>query len=344
LKSYLSKTFCSWLAFTLFCIGILSSCESDVGNTSPTTPPPQESVYDWSEQVSNTFINLKDVFFIDSNTGWVVGDETLILATSNGGDMWPVAPVTSAQESIHSVFFIDNQKGWFATAQDSEPTKGNVLISGNGGSYPEIQKTVDTSLNTVFFANALTGWAAGDNGLLLHTTDGGLNWTSGNLESSLDIFDISFQGEKNGWLVTDSAGIYRTRNGIDWQLEETIVEPNIQLRSVFMLDTLHGWACGNRNTVLKRTQEEGQSPVWVEVNIDEGAFVTVWNSIFFTDAQNGWVVGEEGRIFKTTDGGSTWNREIIPTRTHLNSIYMISSTKGWAVGEEGVILTYTPRN
>jgi len=344
LKSYLSKTFYSWLALTHFCIGILSSCESDVGSTSPTTPPPQGSVYDWSEQSSNTILGLNDVFFIDNNTGWVVGDETLILSTSNGGTMWPAAPVTFAQENIHSVFFIDNQKGWFVANENTENPGGNVLISGNGGSYPEIQKTVDTSLNTVFFVNALTGWSAGNDGLLLHTTDGGLHWTSHNLESSYDIYDLHFQDEKNGWLVTDSARVYRTRNGIDWQPEAAMIETNVQLRSVFMLDTLHGWACGNRNTVLKRTQEPGQPPQWVDVNIDEGALVTIWNSIFFIDAQNGWVVGEEGRVFKTTDGGNTWNREIIPIRTHLNSIYMISSTKGWAVGEEGVILTYTPRN
>lgn len=39
----------------------------------------------WTEQVSNTFDFLKDVFFINAQIGWIVGSGGKVLKTVNGG-------------------------------------------------------------------------------------------------------------------------------------------------------------------------------------------------------------------------------------------------------------------
>ncbi len=83
-------------------------------------------------------------------------------------------------------------------------------------------------------------------------------------------------------------------------------------------------------------------PIWTGVSVSGISGITEWNDVHFVDRLNGWVVGTEGQIYKTTDGGITWSREISATFANLNAIYMLSKTKGWIVGDNGLILTYTP--
>ena len=328
------------LVLAVFSLLVLQACGSDEEAPPSNPSPPQQPIYNWTLQASNTTIHFNDVFFIGNNTGWVVGEASVILATVNGGTEWPPVPVTTAEEIFQAIFFTDEQKGWLVSGMREDPIGGKVLVSMNGGAYPEVQETVDTPLNTVFFVDDSHGWVAGDHGLILYTTDGGNEWTSGNIGNDVAIFDLHFLDENKGWAATDSGGIYRTLDGGVWQKEDLGITAAI--RAVHFADTLHGWACGAQNTILRRTQASGQAPAWTSTTIDLEAASTVWTDIFFTDTQTGWVVGDGGNIYKSTDGGVTWNPETTAIQTDLNAIYMVSNTKGWVVGEEGVILTYTP--
>ena len=42
----------------------------------------------WQPQVSGIALNLAEIFFIDSQTGWAVGDTGTILNTTDGGTTW----------------------------------------------------------------------------------------------------------------------------------------------------------------------------------------------------------------------------------------------------------------
>ena len=42
--------------------------------------------FEWTEQSSGVTEILRDVYFADSNVGWVVGNDGLILYTDDGGD------------------------------------------------------------------------------------------------------------------------------------------------------------------------------------------------------------------------------------------------------------------
>ena len=57
------------------------------------------------------------------------------------------------------------------------------------------------------------------------------------------------------------------------------------------------------------------------------------------DAKNGWVVGAFGAIFRTSDGGRTWDAQRTPTQDYLYSIDFATPTKGVAVGKAGTILS-----
>jgi len=59
---------------------------------------------DWTYQNSDAFVNFTDVFFVDANTGWIVGEENTLLSTTTGGVTWPIARATVTTTPNHTGF------------------------------------------------------------------------------------------------------------------------------------------------------------------------------------------------------------------------------------------------
>jgi photosystem II stability/assembly factor-like uncharacterized protein/TolA-binding protein len=58
------------------------------------------------------------------------------------------------------------------------------------------------------------------------------------------------------------------------------------------------------------------------------------HAVQFIDADVGWAVGDEGVIWKTINGGKTWERQPSSVRGSLRSLHMLSHLCGWVVGRE----------
>ena len=70
-----------------------------------------DQTFDWTQQTSGTTSSLRDVFFIDNQTGWAVGTNGTIIHTSDGSDTW--TPQTSGvTNEVKAVHFINNTTGW----------------------------------------------------------------------------------------------------------------------------------------------------------------------------------------------------------------------------------------
>ncbi len=66
--------------------------------------------------------------------------------------------------------------------------------------------------------------------------------------------------------------------------------------------------------------------------------------VFFIDTLNGWVGSNMGKIYKTTDGGETWNAFLTNSNKDIVSIHFINSDIGWcgfgvSTLEEGIYIT-----
>lgn len=57
------------------------------------------------------------------------------------------------------------------------------------------------------------------------------------------------------------------------------------------------------------------------------------------DADNGWVVGAFGAVFRTGDGGKTWEAQQTPTLDYLFGVDFADATHGVVVGKAGAVLT-----
>jgi photosystem II stability/assembly factor-like uncharacterized protein len=166
-------------------------------------------------------------------------------------------------------------------------------------------------LIAVYFTSSERGWIAGDNGFLASTNDSGRTWTPYQLNTTEDINEIYFRNDDNGYLV---AG-----------------------RKMFI------------------TRDAGKN--WQETRIyrgsDFGAGRPEFLSIRFSDKKRGYVIGSvlkksgdeevvvDSLLMRTDDGGETWRRLNVPTKTELFHLDFNDNSHGWIVGDEGVILHTT---
>ena len=74
---------------------------------------------------------------------------------------------------------------------------------------------------------------------------------------------------------------------------------------------------------------------WVQLNPELPIPQYTLTSVFFTDSNTGYIAGNEA-IFKTIDGGETWNESF---DGGFNSIFFADSITGYAVKAGTIIKT-----
>ena len=150
--------------------------------------------------------DLYSVQFIDKEKGYVVGDEGLILASTDGGYSWREQRSGTKEQLFHLSF--RGQRGWVVG------TSGIILHTRDGGRnwYPQQSGTTD-DLNRVYFVDDQTGLITGDNGALLLSQNGGATWERVQLRVKEPLFGISFIDKKTGWVVGYGGRIIRTYDG-----------------------------------------------------------------------------------------------------------------------------------
>ncbi len=162
-------------------------------------------------------------------------------------------------------------------------------------------------INKVDFVSDTLGWAVGDNGTVLKTTDGGFSWTSygpivqqGASDRKTGVYDVCFVDAEHGWIAADTM-VYRTNDGgVTWS----------------------------------------ETGAWTVST--SGSYMT-YQDIDFVDANNGWFLGNYW-MFHTTDGGSTVTTQALPADMAPYMLDAISSahalayayyTPGYAATSDG---------
>ena len=115
--------------------------------------------------------NLNNVFFLDRNTGWIVGEFGIILKTADGGRTWTAQRAGEDLPQLYAIVFTDPATGW-AVGQ-----VGSLIHTTDGGAtFSAIQATPE-DLFSIAIAG-LNGVVVGNHTLLM-THDGGRNWLAG---------------------------------------------------------------------------------------------------------------------------------------------------------------------
>lgn len=202
--------------------------------------------FDWNT-IDNSFIDINLVestpeqqdtllAFGDSGYVYLLQKDSLVLLTD-----------TLDIDILSATFPVSFNKGWICG--------GRKIYRYEDSVFTELSHP-DEDFETVYFLNETTGWAAGGNGLILFTSDGGENWqTQFNPDPQhRRIKDIFFTDLLNGWAVGVNGVILKTNDGgANWSIEGDGISTNNYLRVLFT-DLNNGYIVGESKAFLKYTE------------------------------------------------------------------------------------------
>ena len=99
----------------------------------------------WIQQNSGTNTVLTELFFINENVGFVVGQK-IILKTIDGGLTWTES--FSGNFQIEGIYFTDSLKG-FAIGYDFINNKSRIIQTINSGNSWTITNLISTSVKLI---------------------------------------------------------------------------------------------------------------------------------------------------------------------------------------------------
>lgn len=200
-------------------------------------------------------------------------------------------------------------------------------------------------LTDVQFINPSVGYAVGEGGAFLKSTDGGDTWEGLSSGFAYNLYALSFINEHEGLLAGQAGLIQHTTDGGEtWTVQRFLQGEGIT--DIELVSSTVGYAVGYLGELLKTTDGGVH---WVELSY--GYSPSMLHGVYFQDELEGWVVGQYGSmpnalILHTTDGGVTWTNQY-NDYMKVYGITFLDADTAIAVGADGasrgVILRTTNR-
>jgi|GEM_PF-892786 len=333
--------------------------------------------------ITGTSDAIYSYFFLDTQNGFIAGDHGVIFRTGNGGSSWNWCGFQNGRiygTSIYSLYFIDGMTG-FATGMG-----GRILKTVDGGkTWQQYSPSYGTIKQLKFITNQTAYGLVGNS--FMKTTDGGNSWTNMSAPLSTgNTIRFDFIDENNGYCIAGgdlnssaSVGkVFKTTDGAKtWVVTNKGLDIMYDdLYAIDFLDKDTGYVSGGyNNDATYMTVNGGNS--WTKINaisfgqiqflnsmvgyarnvgglynriyktIDGGKS---WNSTFeidddikafhFLDINNGYFVGDNSLMYKTTDGGATWQKLTIPYAYYIN-VRFYTPNVGYILDDYGKIYQTT---
>jgi photosystem II stability/assembly factor-like uncharacterized protein len=271
------------------------------------------------------FAPLYAVTFDDQGNGWAVGRQSLIIHTSDWGNVWSVQgglPIGYSFQTVEIVPGTNSQ-----TVLVGGP---GLFITRNGGQtwgFASVGQSIDAVIRVQAFDEQQ--WVIYGINVGAWTDDGGKNWT---------VFDMPtgntsagwFNDLNNGWASGgpfDEHQLYKTSNsGTDWELADDAIYPFIT--DVQMVDANIGYLSA-RDFMYKTTNGGAD---WVKLHDDAQPSLTRMHVV---NEQIVWSGLNNGLLFYTLNGGTTWtqtNPNVI-TSNSIRDVFATADGRVWAPGK-----------
>jgi len=284
------------------------------------------SLSQWIQQTSPVASGLYDMQFIDINTGWITGTNSVILKTTNGGANWvqQTSPIPSLE--LNAIQMLDVNTGYIAGWSNTifKTTNSGINWWQLPGPF-----TVNGSLNDIFFINPNTGWTCAFQSVIWRTTNGGVSWDSLNSGGAGPLRNIQFLNSQTGWVAGDVGFIRKTTDsGLNWFFQFQGSNADYWYNALHFLNVNTGWLVGRNNRVFRTTNGGNQ---WDTVSLISGGAV-----IRFVNEFTGWCGGSlsisnQSVMFKTTNSGINWiEQNILSSFGFCGSIWCVNDTTAWS--------------
>ena len=180
--------------------------------------------------------------------------------------------------------------------------------------------------------------AVGERGIVVFSDDAGQTWNQAKVPTSVSLTAVQFPTPKQGWAVGHAGVVLHSEDGgQSWtrQLDGSLAA-RLAMEAA-QADVNAAGATGAKAEIAKRRLADAQRLV------DDGPGKP-FLALQFENEQSGFVVGAYGLIFRTTDGGKSWQPWMShldnPKGLHLNAIRAVGKTI-YLAGEQGLFFRST---
>jgi photosystem II stability/assembly factor-like uncharacterized protein len=223
---------------------------------------------------------------------------------------------------------------------------GIVLLSDDEGKTfrQAVGVPVSSTLTSVSFADDKHGWAVGHWGVIMHTADGGDNWSIQRSDTVEDrpLFSVHFFDANDGIAVGLWSLVLRTHDGgKTWETINLPVPPeggkaDRNLFKVFSSPKGSLFVAAERGLVL-RSDDRGQNWRYLSTGY-KGSF---WSGAALTDGTL-IVAGLRGTLYRSEDDGKNWTNVPTGSKSSITDIVEVGK-KVIGVGLDGVQIESTDR-
>ena len=313
----------------------------------------------WQRVGVGTITPLTRTSFVSSKQGWAIS-ERRIYSTEDGGTRW--TRQLGTEQPLRAIAFVDEQNGLavgeggaiYRTAEGGAPPEGQgVLCAGSTcedetpSTWALVESGTTLALTDIAFVDSSHLWIAGEKGLVLRSTDGGVSWETVDTGVDATLLSVSFSSADKGVVVGEGGTVLVTVDGgSTWQSSDAGTTST--LNAVDFAGDASLWAVGDGGTVLY-SRDGGVT--WASRAIGTSLKSSL-RAVSF-DGADGVVVGAEGTVLTTSDGGASWTRQEIlegqegtiagqqsPTARPLNDIAIHVGESGdvnaWAASDDTI--------
>jgi photosystem II stability/assembly factor-like uncharacterized protein len=235
----------------------------------------------WTKQESGTEEYLFALYALSATHVYAVGDRSNLVETTDGGKNWQARKLAQSKEGIsddialavqdpifYDVAFSDETHGWIVGEF------GTIKHTKDGGKTWEPQQQsllsetiVDIlDLPTLFgvhFVNNLEGIAAGLEGGIVRTHDGGASWVFETIDEEVSVEDPLYAPfmfpDGKGWVIGSGGEVVTAEPGQSvWKRADLGMRLFTWLRGIDFYDHDNGWIVGGFGTILK-TDDGGKT-------------------------------------------------------------------------------------
>ncbi|RLS55739.1 MAG: hypothetical protein DWH91_08545 [Planctomycetota bacterium] len=250
---------------------------------------------------------LHAVTFVGARTGWAVGDRGVCWITRDGGQKW-IFSRTPVRCALRDVCFLTDRVGWAVGAEVAPYTR---------------------------FAS----------GVILHTTDGGLNWKILSQGQLPPLFQVQFLDDQLGFVIGEATPrcptgiLISTDAGTTW---EAVNGPRAtSWRTAALTSQGTGIVAGPRGSL--GLVGRGQ----LARTIDQFQGLRAIHAVSLTEDGRGWLVGDGGWALQTSNGGTSWSppNAALPSRLRDCMEFLAVAQHEdhvWIAGSPGSVIWHSP--
>lgn len=274
---------------------IVGENDIDRGNVYKTT----NCGVNWIKLQTNPYINISiwNLYFINVNTGFVLGYHYKIFKTTDGGLNWTYsnAPIHNFVQSYQAIKFFDENSGYIGGRD------GLMIKTTNGGVNWLTMGMANSDIRSLHFWDMNTGIMNTYGGSFYKTTNAGISWNDYLWYYSF--YHMEFIDNYTGY-ASDYFVHKTTNSGNSWF---TISPSSIRAYSLSVINNSLIYTGSYDSSIVYKTTNGGVN--WIRQPLPTQPLYFSVESVSFLNENTGFSC-VRNNIFKTTNGGNVYINNI----------------------------------